>query len=113
MQEYAPKGLALREDRLLVLVDDPQTCALLMQKVKSGTYPELEREVFEILDSAANTATLLENSTGVFETAEQVRHFFQMAPQNAAFKQYPSIDEEEVKAELDSLVEEPVRISLL
>ena len=95
------------------MIDDPRTGALLVQKVKSGAYAGLKREVFEILDSAANTATLLENSIGLFETAEQVRHFFQILPLNVPFKQDPSSKDEEVKVKLDLFEEQLVRIDLL
>jgi hypothetical protein len=86
---------------------------MLVQKVKSGAYFELKSEVFEVLNSSANRAALLENSTGVFETAEKVRHFLQILPLSAPVKLAPPSHEEEVKAKLHSLIEQPVRIDFL
>lgn len=94
-------------------MDDPQFCALLVQRVKSGAYLELKREVFEILDSAVNATALLENSSAVFYTADHVRHFFHISTQEPEGRREAPLYEEEPKAKLESHAEEQVRIDLL
>lgn len=76
--EFSPLRVAVRDTTLYVQITDPTNCADLMKKVKNGAFFDLKSQVFEILDSPANSEALLEKCRPIFANTVQVEDYFKI-----------------------------------